>query len=1065
MANPWERLRRRWQPPTVSVVVPVYNVEPYLAECLDSLLGQTLASLEVIAVDDGSTDGSATILRDYERRDRRVRVLTQANAGQGAARNAGVAVARGEFLMFVDSDDTVPRDALEVLVATLRRTGSDFCLGAARRFTHRRDLEVAWGSLVHDRDRLATTLDAFPDAMLDIIACNRLFRTAFWREQVPPFEPGIAYEDHVPMLAATVRARQFDVLARTVYRWRIRSDSSSTSQQKADLRNLQDRIAVKEQAQRLLVADASPLAYDAWVARTIDIDFQQFLRFALSASDEYRGTLQQALQTMFGRASDRALSRMRFAPKVRGWLGAQGAWDALEDAEEWLRLNGQLPPARAVGGRLVAALDPVPDFLAGVPERLFGLADHETPLIAVLRGACSRTEDGSPTGVLTLSGYAAVRGLETSTTPPDLTAWLVPDHDADGRMELPLTLSVDDWADSWAGDPLISYRHSRFDLRIDLADLATRPPGAWRLRLRIDGAGDGEVGGASREDGVHQVLDGSAVEQWRERQVGADGVAREVTLATDDPAGIAVVMRAAGAVASEPVAPAESAVEVHAVALDGTRVTLDVVAPGFTAADLEEAVLQGDELALPVLTAEATRGRTRLTFDLVHPAWGLPPTLVPRGGYRLLVGTPSVAARPAGQVLCAVPQAQVSDAVRLTARRRPTGALGLLVAPPLHEAERSPVAQHRLRSLARQPLDASLVLFQCGDGGSVDGDPLAIDRALARLRPDLRRVWGLRSGHVTAPDGADAVTVGSARWHDLLRTAGTLITDDELGLWFDRADGQRWLQTLQGHPDKSMGAVHERAQGLSPGRVARLLERRNSSWTALLAASPEAEALCREALGYDGQVLPVGLPRTDPLLAVDREATRADARRRLALDPDDIVVLYAPTYRDAQVGRVRSAPLPRDLDLAAVAGMQRATGRTRVLLRAHRFDAPDAAAWTRGTAVQNVTDYPRVAELLLAADVAILDYSALRFDWALTGKPAICFVPDLDAQQLRRPSLLPYPETAPGPIATTSAEVIDLLGDLAVLAKASAPMAAAVAQRFAPLSDGAAGERVVTALF
>jgi len=1033
-------------------VVPVYNVEPYLAECLDSLLGQTLATLEVIAVDDGSTDDSAATLRDYQRRDRRLRVLTQANAGQGAARNAGVAVARGEFLMFVDSDDVLLRDALEVLVATLRRTGSDFCLGAAQRFTHRRNLEVAWGSLVHDRDRLATTLDAFPEAMLDIIACNRLFRTEFWREQVPPFEAGIAYEDHVPMLAATVRARRFDVLARTVYRWRIRTDSSSTSQQKADLRNLQDRIAVKEQAQALLVAEASPLVYDAWVARTIDIDFQQFLRFALSASAEYRDTLQRALQTMFGRASDRALARMRFAPKVRGWLGAQGAWDTLEDAEEWLRLNGRLPSARVVDGRPVAALDPVPRFLADVPDRLFGLADHETPLIAVLRGACSCDDAGAGSGVLIVSGYAAVRGLDTSATPPDLTAWLVADGAPDDRIDLPLTLSVDDWADTWAGDPLVSYRHGRFELRIDLAALAARAAATWRLRLRI------ERDGLSREDGVHQVLDGSAVGQWGEHRVGE----RVVSLATDDPAGIAIAVRPGHLSAPEAAEAGEAAVDVHGMTLDGTRVTLEVSAQGFTACDLESAVLQGSELALRVATAETTHdGRTRLTFDLTHSAWGLAPTLVPRGGYRLMVGSPAVAARPVGALLCAVPQAEVSDAVRLTARLRPTGALGLLVAPPLREEERSPAGQHRLRSRPHQALDPELVLLQCGDGDGVDGDPLALDRALARLRPGLRRVWGLRSAQVAAPVGADAVTVGSVRWHEALRTAGTLITDDELGLWFDPAEGQRWLQTLRGHPDKTMGEVYERARGLSPGRIARLRERRNTDWTALLAASPEAETLVRDALGYTGAVLPLGLPRTDPLLAPDHAEARTEVRRRLGLDPDEVAVLYAPTYRDAQVGRVRSAPLPRDLDLTGISALP----RTRVLLRAHRFDAPDAAAWTRGTAVADVTGYPRVADLLLAADVAILDYSALRFDWALTGKPAICFVPDLDVQQLRRPGLLPYPETAPGPVVTTSAEVLDLLCDLPALRAACAPRAAAVAQRFAPLSDGAAGDRVVDALF
>ena len=89
----------------VSVILPVYNVEKYLKECLDSILNQTLQEIEVICVDDGSTDRSLEILREYEKKDKRVIVLTQENKGAGAARNKGLAIAKGEYLSFLDSDD------------------------------------------------------------------------------------------------------------------------------------------------------------------------------------------------------------------------------------------------------------------------------------------------------------------------------------------------------------------------------------------------------------------------------------------------------------------------------------------------------------------------------------------------------------------------------------------------------------------------------------------------------------------------------------------------------------------------------------------------------------------------------------------------------------------------------------------------------------------------------------------------------------------------------------------------------------------------------------------------
>ena len=96
----------------VSVIMPVYNVEPYLRQTLDSLLDRNELPFEVICVDDGSTDGSLAILREYEARDPRVRVVAQANAGAGAARNKGLEVARGEYLSFLDADDLFESDML-----------------------------------------------------------------------------------------------------------------------------------------------------------------------------------------------------------------------------------------------------------------------------------------------------------------------------------------------------------------------------------------------------------------------------------------------------------------------------------------------------------------------------------------------------------------------------------------------------------------------------------------------------------------------------------------------------------------------------------------------------------------------------------------------------------------------------------------------------------------------------------------------------------------------------------------------------------------------------------------
>jgi glycosyltransferase involved in cell wall biosynthesis len=97
----------------VSVIIPVYNCEKYLKQCLDSVTGQTLKEIEIICVDDGSTDTSLQILKQFENGDSRIKVIQQKNAGAGAARNNGLSVAKGEYLSFLDSDDFFEPDMLE----------------------------------------------------------------------------------------------------------------------------------------------------------------------------------------------------------------------------------------------------------------------------------------------------------------------------------------------------------------------------------------------------------------------------------------------------------------------------------------------------------------------------------------------------------------------------------------------------------------------------------------------------------------------------------------------------------------------------------------------------------------------------------------------------------------------------------------------------------------------------------------------------------------------------------------------------------------------------------------
>ena len=123
----------------VSVILPVYNVEKYLKQCLDTIVGQTLKEIEILCVDDGSTDDSVQILKEYEQKDHRIKVLSQKNAGAGAARNLGLRHASGKYLSFLDSDDFFEPDMLETAYEQAERYQAEMVVFRSNQYLTEKD--------------------------------------------------------------------------------------------------------------------------------------------------------------------------------------------------------------------------------------------------------------------------------------------------------------------------------------------------------------------------------------------------------------------------------------------------------------------------------------------------------------------------------------------------------------------------------------------------------------------------------------------------------------------------------------------------------------------------------------------------------------------------------------------------------------------------------------------------------------------------------------------------------------------------------------------------------------
>jgi CDP-glycerol glycerophosphotransferase len=270
------------------------------------------------------------------------------------------------------------------------------------------------------------------------------------------------------------------------------------------------------------------------------------------------------------------------------------------------------------------------------------------------------------------------------------------------------------------------------------------------------------------------------------------------------------------------------------------------------------------------------------------------------------------------------------------------------------------------------------------------------------------------------------------------------------------------LQTFHGYPFKSMGASLWRAQGRPESVITSECSRRSDAWDAIVVPESSCVDLYRREYRFGGEALVTGYPRNDALLREDVAAVRARVLEQLGVGSDRIIVLYAPTWRDTVATSPWTAKLFEGLDLEVLA-KQLGDGYA-VLLRGHNYNLREGLAPIAGN-VWDVSSYPEINDLILAADVAVLDYSSIRFDWLVTGKPVLFFVPDLVDYLSSRGVLFDYESTAPGPLLQSTAEVAATLLDLGEVAAEYAAARELFNKQFNRLHDGHATERVINAFF
>jgi CDP-glycerol glycerophosphotransferase len=340
--------------------------------------------------------------------------------------------------------------------------------------------------------------------------------------------------------------------------------------------------------------------------------------------------------------------------------------------------------------------------------------------------------------------------------------------------------------------------------------------------------------------------------------------------------------------------------------------------------------------------------------------------------------------------------------------------------------------------------------------GQYSDSPRAIYERLLDVERGHVHVWLVGEGHERAfPAKANTVTTASQECVAVLEAADVVVSNICLELPWTKRPESVYLQTWHGTPLKrihydapSVGRDDERRLGVDVAR-----------WDYLLSPNCASTERLRRAFRFDGRVVETGYPRNDILLAGDRDLRRAAVRAQLGLDDDTTAVLYAPTWRDDE----RDAQGPElGLDVESFAtGMGDGWS---LLVRTHYYMA-GRASLQQGPGVLDVSYYPDIRDLYLAADVMVTDYSSVMFDFAITEKPMVFYAYDLaHYRDSVRGFYFDFVEEAPGPVVESMPALLDALSKLDEVRDEYRDRYGRFRKRYCHMEDGHATDRAIELL-
>ena len=966
--------------PRLSVIVQAVGAGPHLEGAIRSVLNQSFKDLEVVVVVRQGADTQSAgeqVATRLSTKDRRVRVLPSERGGDLGDLEAALKRARGRLVTIVDGGDALVAGACQRMIQCLDLSGSDVVVARSRSLTPSPGARQRTGP--PREPRLGEPLVQVPEVVEDLVAGAVIARRGLWTRQR---RLGALRTSPVSLPARTLSvlltATRIDVLDEEVYTWRVGSVARGPNADTEPAALLTEVGTLTQMA-----AGAPPSVRRRLVAGRLSRDLVRLAECAYRERSDFVCGLRRTAKRVLPTAEDSLWDSTALLDRLVLWLLTRDDPASAEELEDLIgrRLEdlNRLPLILEAG-----TLRPEPRFLERitVPGRLTEVQDVDLRLHV-------STDTARWVGPRTLEvrGCAWVWGVDPSLT--DRPVIEVVDADGRVRRRTEVDRCQAPRADLEAGDPWRSYLPSGITVRLRLEPGSTvwfrvvtrvagrrvwtwMPQPAGSSRWRLAPSESGQCLAVRGERGLLQVAPVEAGSRGSElppsmpidvvllgARLAADATLVLSGTVTGAPVELDIVVSCSGGRMTVPAVLAPGGEWTANLDLVDPDVQLGTYTVGWSATPEDESDHRIEGVCL---AGEGIDGPAIEAPIVPAPAGGavVPDDVVPGGG----------SGRPARRA-------------RIITRR--DGSVAVAVIPPLTPRERSRRSRRLLVEREAEALRPAV--FMESFGGRSGGDnPAAICEDLAAHDVRAPLWWSVVDGTVPVPSGAVPVVVGSQEWVEALRTSRVIVTNDHLPDWFSKRGGQHLLQTWHGTPIKKL--LHDAAPGSVSLRYQRLMARQVPQWDLLLAQNREAEQRLRRALGYGGQVRVGEYPRNVRLLGGIEVGRRV--RSDLGIGEEQQVILYAPTWRE----RLRHP--------GGLAGHSNGQGLQGDVYPAHRTDAVVLMRTHHmnrarpGPGLVDVSRYPSIEELMMAADVLVSDYSSIFLDFALTGKPAVVYVPDLE---------------------------------------------------------------------